>query len=247
MNDSGAGPIDQDRDRAAARVADRILGWLAEETRPRAGEDETPGQPAHAAATGAQDGEDMPAVVALPQILMRTSHEITAVLHSLYRSHAFLEQSAVQRLNGTRQRLHDVTAATETATFAILDGLDHTLVLLDQLGCGGQPAQQAEARSRLHQEIREGVHRLITALQFQDIVAQQIAFAVRVLEDTERRMIGISERIESTVMGHDHSPLRDSDHTDFDPLASMSDASPRQAVADSIFAGDAVPAVAPDA
>jgi hypothetical protein len=218
----------------ASDVADRILGELT-------GSIVAAAAPAE---EGSHDGEapeveGTPPMSTLPQILVRTSREITAVLHSLYRSHAFLDQSAVQRLHGTRRRLHDVAAATETATHDLLDGLDHTLVLIDELGPGVHESQTVEDRARLHNELRESVHRLVTAMQFQDIVAQQIAYAVRILEDTERRMIGIAEHFDSTVFGNKGKAEGPGTEPPHDPHASMDNAEPRQALADSIFGGEA--------
>jgi hypothetical protein len=197
----------------------------------------SPGEAVGIAADSPDDAEAArgnPTVASLPSILMRTSQDITSALHSLYRSHDFLKQAAVQRLTGTRAKLNDLSTTTETATHRILDGLDNALVLIEEIGKVTPDTADAEA---LSSQLREEVHGLITSLQFQDIVAQQIAFAVHVLEDTETRIHYVAQHLEK-VFGKSE-PVEHHEDGDgaFDPSASTIGVGERQSLADSIFGG----------
>jgi hypothetical protein len=178
-------------------------------------------------------------VASLPNILMRTSQEITAVLNSLYRSRVLLEQAAVPRLQRTHVRLKEVTQATESATHDMLDKLDHASLLIDEIGVRittGIPAADKEAL-QLHADLREEAHRLVMCLQFQDIVTQQIGYATHVLEETERRMTQLASQFKTTVFGQ--AELEAADEGDwsahFDPDATTACPRERQAVADDVF------------
>jgi hypothetical protein len=186
---------------------------------------------------GAEDGQNMP-VVSLPDILVRTSREITSVLNSLYRSRSFLEQAAVPRLRRTHQNLRQATQASETATHTLLDGLDRALVLIDQLEKPVDPRNPDPTipdHAAIRFELREEVHRLICSLQFQDIVAQQIGYATRVLEDTERRLATLTEHFDVAVFGRSVAEEEEQDVEDHDATVITNAAIERQAVADSVF------------
>jgi chemotaxis regulatin CheY-phosphate phosphatase CheZ len=188
----------------------------------------------------ARTDDETPAVSSLPAILVRTSREITAVLNSLYRSRAFLEQAAVPRLQRTNEHLREVSNATETATHSMLDGIDRSLHLIDQIGrrLGHGVAPGDAGAAALHADLREEVHRLVMCLQFQDVVAQQIGFATHVLEDTERRMVMIAELFDVAVFAQAEA-LPDADvewDVHFDPAATFGSSTERQAMADAIIA-----------
>ena len=186
---------------------------------------------------GAGDGDD-PTVVSLPDILVRTSREITSVLNSLYRSRSFLEQAAVPRLQRTHLNLRQASQATETATHTLLDGLDRALVLIDQLEQPADPRSQDPAlpdHAAIRFDLREEVHHLICSLQFQDIVAQQIGYATRVLEDTERRLATLTEHFDVAVFGRSIAEEEEPEVEDHDATAITNAAIERQAVADSVF------------
>ena len=190
------------------------------------------------------DTADTAPVASLPNILIRTSQEITAVLNSLYRSRVLLEQAAVPRLQRTHVRLKEVTLATESATHDMLDKLDRATLLIDEIGVRITTGIAAGdgAALQLHADLREEAHRLVLCLQFQDIVTQQIGYATHVLEDTERRMSQLASQFKTTVFGQDELEVTDdvawSAH--FDPDATTTCPSERQAVADDVF-GDGSP------
>lgn len=192
------------------------------------------------------DAADAAPVASLPNILLRTSQEITAVLNSLYRSRVLLEQAAVPRLQRTHVRLKEVTLATESATHDMLDKLDRATLLIDEIGVRITTGIAAGdgAALQLYADLREEAHRLVLCLQFQDIVAQQIGYATHVLEDTERRMSQLASQFKTTVFGQAAVDVVDdlawSAH--FDPDATTTCPSERQAVADDVF-GDVSPSV----
>lgn len=183
--------------------------------------------------------QDATPVASLPNILIRTSQEITAVLNSLYRSRTLLEHAAVPRLQRTHAKLQEVTQATETATHDMLDKLDRASLLIDEIGTRMTLGVAAgdETAMQLHAELREEAHRLVLCLQFQDIVTQQIGFATHVLQETERRMTLLAEQFKNTVFGQTlPEEQAESEWTPpYDPEATTTCLSERQALADSVF------------
>lgn len=188
---------------------------------------------------GADDHAENMSVVSLPHILVRTSREITSVLNSLYRSRSFLERAAVPRLQRTHLNLRQASQATETATHTLLDGLDRATRLIDELEQpvaprSSSPAVRDHAAIRL--ELRDEVYQLICGLQVQDIVAQQISYATRVLEDTERRLATLTEQFDVAVLGRmTHEEDDGPEHEDHDATTITNAATERQALADSVF------------
>jgi hypothetical protein len=187
--------------------------------------------------SGTDQDHDTP-VTSLPNILVRTSREITSVLNTLYRSRGFLEQAAEPRLQRTHQNLRQASEASETATHTLLDGLGHALVLIDQLDHSARPQDATPLRPdhAIRFDLREEVYRLICSLQFQDIVAQQIGYATRVLEDTERRLARLTEQFDVAVFGGRSVSAEDEPAAeDHDATIITNAAIERQAIADSVF------------
>src|SRR5687767_5671691 len=177
-------------------------------------------------------------MMALPTILARTTREITAVLNSLHRSRSFLEQAAVPRLRRTHRSLRQASQASEDATHVLLDGLSHALLLLDQLDDvddirNPNPNPPAHA---IRFDLREEVYRLICSLQFQDIVAQQIAYATHALEDTARRLAIVTAQFDVAVLGRSAPEAEESERAVERGATALANAAiERQALADSVF------------
>ena len=174
----------------------------------------------------------------LPHILLRAHAEISQVLDSLRRSRGILERTTMERVQKTQAKLHEVSTATEDATIGMLDGLDRSLLLVDLLDADARNHAPAEAAAAHRTELRDRLHGLITALQFQDITAQQLSYASAVLEDLENRMAAVSALIDQNLVGLEHAagpaaPLP----RHFDSDASTLGAETRQALADEIFIG----------
>lgn len=170
----------------------------------------------------------------LPEILQRAFGEIVQLLDNLGRSRCILEQAAVDRLHRTSAKLREVTSTTESAATSILDSLERGLFLL-----GTMDVEQPEHGVSQRGELRDLLHGILAELQFQDITSQQLSYASSMLEDLESRLRAIAELIDSSVLGGDfareQAPLAEVQGQHFDPAATASDATSRQALADQIF------------
>lgn len=170
----------------------------------------------------------------LPEILHRAFTEIVQLLENLGRSRSILERAAVDRLHRTNAKLREITSTTEIAATSILDSLERGLFLL-----GTMDVEQPEHGQPQRAELRDLLHGILAELQFQDITAQQLSHASSMLEDLEARLRGIAELIDSSVLGgefaREHAHLDDVQGQHFDPAATASDATDRQALADQIF------------
>ncbi len=175
----------------------------------------------------------------LASTLIEAYSEINALISMLKQSREVLEKSALNRLHKTTQHLHDVNAATETAATVMLDGVDRTMLLLDELMAerdgGGDGLVKAD-------EIRDVLHGFVISLQFQDITSQQLGYASSVLVDLEERLAKISAVFGDECFTDEEMEVLEDDvedslesHKTCDPEASLGDASARQSLADSIF------------
>jgi chemotaxis regulatin CheY-phosphate phosphatase CheZ len=178
----------------------------------------------------------------LPQLaatLIDAYAEINGLITMLKDSRDVLEKAALHRLHRTNKHLQDVSSATETAATDMLDGVDRTMGLLDELMTerdgGGDGLATAE-------QIRDVLHGFVISCQFQDITSQQLGYASSVLVDLEDRLARISavfgdECFSEEEIGEMETELEDvlESHTTCDPDASLGDAEARQGLADSIF------------
>ncbi len=207
------------------------------------------------AATSAEDLvarlEESPEVLAtMAGVLVRAYGEIRGLADVLRRNQSLLHPVALRRLHATRERLAEVSFATESATRQILDGLDRSLRLVDQLeeaddggsppGAGDEPPPGTEAPppAAIREEMRDELHGLVTLLQFQDITSQQLGYASGVLSEIQGRLQGLIEMFEVADLGlgpERHPDLLAHESETCDPKASTRDPGNRQAVADEIF------------
>ena len=163
------------------------------------------------------------------------------MLDTLHRSRTLLERVAAPRLQDTREVLAGISSTTAVAAHGLLDGLSRSLALIDGLAqeLRGQSGQDSEPGRAAESELRDEVHRLIACVQFQDIVAQNIAHAMQVLRDAEQRMVAASQYFDIAFVGHPagraagvHPPEADAG-TNPRPIPDGQG----QAAADAIFAG----------
>jgi chemotaxis regulatin CheY-phosphate phosphatase CheZ len=173
----------------------------------------------------------------LPQVLLRAYSEISGVLTTLRQSRDVLEQTTVEKLHQTNNKLREVTSATETAATDMLDGLDRSLALVDELDAEAA-AGTSQRAPELHAELRNELFGLMNCLQFQDITTQQLNYASSVLIDMENRLTELVHLFDPQKLGIDTSSLqlRPQSLAAFDPAATTSDAEHRQALVDEIFA-----------
>ncbi|MBX3174789.1 MAG: hypothetical protein KF709_10290 [Gemmatimonadaceae bacterium] len=170
----------------------------------------------------------------LPDMLMMAHDEVCAILNSLRTSRDLLQKSSVSHLRNTTAKLQEVTDATEVAATGILDGLDRSIALVDKLDTldASGNGEAVDTRNALRDELFQAQ----AALQFQDITAQQLAYAASMLIEMEDRMKGLAHALEphnqaaSVKVAAVSSAMRA-----FDPNATMANPQGRQALADEIF------------
>lgn len=175
----------------------------------------------------------------LPRTLLRAYAEITGILERLRESRGVLEQAAVERLQHMNEKLHEVSSATEVAATDILNGVDRTIAMIDELealACGtGDGARAAVVR----QNMRDELFGLMVHLQFQDITTQQLAYASNVIVDMEQRLAHMVSVFDPHALGIDVTTPTPAGSTAipvaFDPNATHANAADRQALADELF------------
>ncbi len=177
------------------------------------------------------------ALMDLPSMLLRAYTEINSVLQNLRRSRDVLQQTTLEKIHHTNDKLREVSSATEVAATDMLDGLDRALAMIDDLDATvGDPdssGHAVEVRSNLRNELFS----LMNCLQFQDITTQQLNYASSVLVEMEERLAEIANIFDPDRLG-----LRDvmldltaPGPVAFDPAATTADAEERQALVDAIF------------
>ena len=176
------------------------------------------------------------AVASLPNMLLSAYGEICAVINNLRGSRDMLHKTTVTRLQDTTSKLLEVSNATEVAATSILDGLDRSLGIVDELDA--LDAAKVPEGVDLRNKLRDELYQAQAFLQFQDITTQQLNYASSILVDLEHRLVDIARLIDPTsgalpeVAG---VRPRVVSSAAFDPNASVEHAEVRQALADSIF------------
>lgn len=180
----------------------------------------------------------------IPAILVQAQEQIASVLLQLRESRAVLRLSSRERFQLTHEKPRDVTSATEVAAIDILDACDRATCLVDELDAidGAQQPDRAKAVT-VRGTLRDELHVMMDALQFQDITAQQLTHASAVLMDMERRLSEVSKLLDSSFGIERPSPAFEDaiDDSTFDPNATTRDAEGRQALADQIFTASRIP------
>ena len=168
-------------------------------------------------------------------LFVRMYAELQRILYSVRKSRGLLEEAALHHLESTNAKLKEVNSATEFAATNMLDGVDRALSLVNRIE--DEPGDAAAFDS-----LRDELHSLVVALQFQDITSQQIEHASAIIVDLETQLRRVTEIFARVVLSddedHDHGPaptLGMNGNGTYDPAASVNDATSRQAVADDIF------------
>lgn len=203
---------------ASLRLVDTVLAEI--------GEPAPAPQPAPAVAVA--EG-----LAALPQVLMRAYGEINNALLALRQSRGVLEQSTVEKLHLTNEKLRQVSSATEVAATDIMDGIDRAIAMVDELEAPADPGRHAEVRDNLRDEL----FAVMGHLQFQDITTQQLSHASSTLVEMEARLVQLARMFDPGQLGIEvpqHAPAA-ALGVAYDPGATTRDADSRQAVADAIF------------
>jgi len=183
--------------------------------------------------------DDAPSAAALgarlPQQLLRAYGEIGAILTRLRESRGVLEQAHMDKLAHMHSKLREVTSATETAATDILNGLDRSIAMVDELDTLGEGNEPSPRAAEIRSAMRDELFGLMNHLQFQDITTQQLAHASSVILEMEDRLSLLMKYFNSGELAPAIVPSPRPLGLAFDPNASNSDAQERQALADLLF------------
>ena len=175
----------------------------------------------------------------LPKTLLRAYGEITGILERLRESRGILEQAAVEKLQHMNDKLREVSSATELAATDILNGLDKAVGMVDELDTLAAAPDGAAKAAEIRTTMRDELFGLMVHLQFQDITTQQLAYASSVIADMETRLAQIVAIFDPTAMGFEMPreliATAPAGPQTFDPNATNSNATDRQALADELF------------
>lgn len=166
----------------------------------------------------------------IPELLTEMYQEIRDALDTLRMGKSELKGIAADRLSSTNAKLIEVSNATESAATAMLDQLDRALALVDDID-----ASRGDDSTSKTRKLREELHGLISALQFQDITSQQLRHASSLIEDLEVRLNRVLGVFGATPTHEEHSAPPPTEAETFDPEATTLDPEARQAMVDSIF------------
>jgi chemotaxis regulatin CheY-phosphate phosphatase CheZ len=185
-----------------------------------------------------------PNLATLPSLLLRVYTELTVALSGIRVTRETIQMHSVERLRNTHARLNEVSSTTETAAMEMLNGLDRTLAMIDQL------EGVTEDRRPSHEVcdgLRTEVNQLYGCLQFQDIITQQLHGVAALLVEIEERLESVAALFEEPAA--DATPVdrptaaAAAGSQAFNPEATMRDTVGRQAMIDETFrvARDGVP------
>ncbi|MEP6998946.1 MAG: hypothetical protein ABI969_00610 [bacterium] len=190
----------------------------------------------------AETMQDIPRAAAantsLPQTLLRAYAEITGILDRLRESRGILEQAAVERLVHMNDKLKQVSTATENAATDIMNGLDRSGAMMDELDALADQPEHSTRSAEIRQSVRDELFGLMVHLQFQDITAQQLAFASSIIQEMEGRLAHIVQAFDPKALDTtlNFAPLSpEVGPVSFDPHATATNATDRQVMADKIF------------
>jgi hypothetical protein len=118
----------------------------------------------------------------------------------------------------------------------LLNGLDRTLAMINQLQAGGDDAGSAEAK---FDALRNEVNQLYGCLQFQDIITQQLQGVLAQLAAVEQQIEQVATLFDEQLGLHSErsagEALARPDASTFNKLASMRNVADRQALIDQAF------------
>ena len=174
-------------------------------------------------------------VGSLASALIKGYDEVLVVLDKLRRSREALQQSSVERLKGTNDKLQEVSSVTELAATDILDGLDRATAMIDQLDV--LPPNAVDQAKSIRTSLRDELFAVMGHLQFQDITSQQLSSSSAVIADMEVRLAQLAVIL---TPAQAHGAMRQfgqHQHSGkFDPDATTTQREARQAVADELVA-----------
>src|SRR5215210_2804699 len=185
-----------------------------------------------------------PNLAKLPELLLRVYGDLAVALSGIRVTRETIQKHSMERFRNTHARLNEVSSTSETAAMEMLNGLDRTLAVIDQLEGTSDDRRPTHG---MCDALRAEVNQLYGCLQFQDIIAQQLSGVAALLSETE-------QRLESVALLFDDPPGTDEDGgpkpdpqpgpATFNPDATMRNVGERQAMIDETVrtrSGAAVP------
>jgi CheY-like chemotaxis protein len=174
-----------------------------------------------------------PNLEALPQTLLRVHSELARALQQVRETRQAIQSYSIDRLRDTHVRLSEVSCTTETAAMEMLNGLDRTLAMIDQLESGSREASP----KAMCEAVRNEVNQLYGLLQFQDIIAQKLRGVGGLLVEVEQRVGAVANLFDDAF--NEEAPRSGlptpPGTTSYNPDASMDDVRQRQAMVDAAF------------
>lgn len=175
-----------------------------------------------------------PNAEAIPSALLRVSSELSRVLNGIRLTRETIQTYSTERLKDTHARLHEVSSTSESAAMEMLNGLDRTLAMIDNL----ERSTDTRPTPAMYDALRSEVNQLYSHLQFQDIIAQQLNGVAAVLVEVEQRVQNVASLFDDGMGALGHAPPGTGvrlDATTFNPDATMRETGDRQAMIDEAF------------
>jgi chemotaxis regulatin CheY-phosphate phosphatase CheZ len=174
-----------------------------------------------------------PNLEALPRTLLRVHSELARALQSIRDTREAIQSYSMERLRDTHVRLSEVSSTTETAAMEMLNGLDRTLAMIDQLESGSREASPKATC----EAVRNEVNQLYVLLQFQDIIAQKLRGVGGLLVEVEQRVETVANLFEDAFEAEAPRPPLPvpTQEASYNPDASTRDTPQRQAMVDETF------------
>ncbi len=171
----------------------------------------------------------------LPSALLRVSAELSRVLNGIRVTRETIQTYSTDRLRDTHARLSEVSTTTESAAMEMLNGLDRTLAMIDEL----EQVRETSPSHATYDALRAEVNQLYNHLQFQDIIAQQLNGVAGVLIEVEQRVQTVASLFDDTLGNQREEPPTatgvELDPASYNPDASMRAVGDRQATIDEAF------------
>lgn len=150
----------------------------------------------------AELGPEVDAAAAAPlaraEVLLRAHAELSTTVERLRQSRIMLESAASRR--GAEER-HGVATGEGHATSVVLHGLDQALLVLDRLD-----EDDAERGATLRRALRHQLHACMSQVQLEDITAQQLRHASKLMGGMENRLARIAAMLDPERRGAPDPP-----------------------------------------
>jgi hypothetical protein len=181
--------------------------------------------------------KQQPNIDNLPQTMLKIYAQVMEALSGIRVTRDMIQAYSADSLRATHARISEVNSTTESAAMEMLNGLDRTLAMIDQLQAGG--TGDASAAGVQFDALRNEVNQLYGCLQFQDIITQQLHGVTAQLAEVEQRMEQVASLFDENLgIRADGAPTRlpgAPDPASFNAHASMENVADRQALIDEAF------------